>query len=190
MDQQHCVICGKELGLFSASCIRCGQTNQPVCTVCEKLIQGADDHKRLSLLEVMEKSPHLVEPEKFREYLEQEREMLARRGRNYTCCGQPMSYRGELEFQLGSTDFLTGSLGNLLSGSLELSVFVCEHCGRYKFYDPARVPGTRAYQIAAESRENHGGEESAPPEPEQPQKEKEQSGFFGRKKKDKPGWEL
>ena len=192
MDQQHCVTCGKKLSFFNTGCVRYGWTNQLVCTDCENKFRKADDGERMELLVRMGESPYLNEPEKFRAWLERERGVQEYRDKTYTCCGQPMSYQGEREFQLGSTDFLTGSLGNLVSGSLELSVFVCERCGQYKFYDPTRVPGTRAYQLAAGARENSDGEESAPPEPQQPEErdEKEPGGFFGRRKKDKPDWEL
>ncbi|MCI8423225.1 MAG: hypothetical protein HFF50_06815 [Lawsonibacter sp.] len=53
------------------------------------------------------------------------------------CCGQPMTALGKSEFQLGRESFLFSGWSHLLSGSIELALFRCEHCGQIKFMDPA-----------------------------------------------------
>ena len=91
------------------------------------------------LLEIMEKSKYLADREGFKVYLKAQKEELAERNKKYVCCGQPMLFCGKHEFQKGSMDFFTGSLGNIMAGSMEMAVFQCEVCGQYKFYDPRVV---------------------------------------------------
>lgn len=138
-DKSYCTICGRELGFWDSDCIRCGETTQMLCSVCMKLIQDADHIKMLSLLEQMKKSEHLSEPEKFGAYLEFRRNQTAEMSQKYSCCGQPMGFVGVQEFQQGSMSFLTGNLGNMLAGSMQLAIFRCAVCGQYRFYDPQYV---------------------------------------------------
>ena len=138
-DRNYCTICGKELGMLSSTCVRCGETNQMVCSVCAKLFQSEDERKRIQLLEIMEKSKYLTDREGFKVYLKAKKEELAERNKKYVCCGQPMLFCGKHEFQKGSMDFFTGSLGNIVAGSMEMAVFQFEVCGQYKFYDPRVV---------------------------------------------------
>ena len=49
------------------------------------------------------------------------------------CAGQ-MQSRGAEQIQLGKTGFLFGSLGNLMSGALEVELFTCTNCGKIEFY--------------------------------------------------------
>ena len=49
-------------------------------------------------------------------------------------CGAEMDFSGEEQIQLGQTGFLLGSLSNLLSGSLDVEIWVCPACGKIEFY--------------------------------------------------------
>ena len=49
-------------------------------------------------------------------------------------CAGAMESRGCEQIQLGKTGFLLGSLGNLLSGALEVEVFTCATCGKIELY--------------------------------------------------------
>ncbi len=51
-------------------------------------------------------------------------------------CGTPMVFKGCKELQMGKTGLITGHWSNILSGSLELNVYLCPNCGKVEFYDP------------------------------------------------------
>ena len=51
-------------------------------------------------------------------------------------CGTPMDFKGCKELQMGRTGLITGLWSNILSGSLELNVYLCPNCGKVEFYDP------------------------------------------------------
>ena len=55
-----------------------------------------------------------------------------------TClrCGGPMIQKVRTELQLGEYGFLTGHLGNLMSGSLPVDVWVCPTCRKLEFFLP------------------------------------------------------
>ena len=245
-EKSCCTVCGKELGFLTSSYVRCGETNQMVCSDCEKLIQGADGPQMLSILEMMLKSEYLADREQFEAYLEYMKQQVAEMSQKYKCCGRPMQFCGVQEFQQGSTDFFTGNLGNMLAGSMEMAIFRCTVCGQYKFYDPQYVsllsgenktcpqcgkkfPGhlcqcpdcgkgdepERTIQcpecghthtfydlVCPECGYRYTGDELHKPSNKDAKRErelerqvreqekKEKSGWFGRKKTDKPRWEL
>ena len=190
MADYHCALCGRDLWALSATAVRVGETNVILCGDCEKRFRQADDRARLELLEELLASETLEHRDEVAAGAAQLRALLEERARKYTCCGQAMRYCGKLEFQLGSYGFFTGDLGNLLSGSKEMSVFFCETCGQFKFYDPRYVEQTEA------AREVSRGEADAAPQPPpeeaerpEPEEKQERRGWFGRKK-DKPDWEF
>lgn len=49
-------------------------------------------------------------------------------------CGGTMRFLGEEQIQLGQVGLLTGRLSNLLSGSLDVEIWECPHCGKLDFY--------------------------------------------------------
>ncbi|MCL2580187.1 MAG: hypothetical protein FWE32_09205 [Oscillospiraceae bacterium] len=49
-------------------------------------------------------------------------------------CSGKMICRGAEQIQLGKTGFFFGSLGNLMSGALEVKVYTCQNCGKIEFY--------------------------------------------------------
>ena len=49
-------------------------------------------------------------------------------------CGSPMRFSGTEQIQLGKTGFLTGTLSNLFSGTLEVAIYRCTHCGKIEFF--------------------------------------------------------
>ena len=65
MEDYRCALCGKKLGMMGARGRSFGETVQILCAVCDKLFEDADESKRLKLMELMEKSEHLKDREKF-----------------------------------------------------------------------------------------------------------------------------
>ena len=55
------------------------------------------------------------------------------RERCIRCLGK-MEHIGREEIQLGKAGFFLGSLGHLMSGALEVEVFVCSECAKIEFY--------------------------------------------------------
>lgn len=53
-----------------------------------------------------------------------------------TCsgCGEDMEFLGEEQIQLGQVGIVFGHLSNLLSGSLDVEIWECCHCGKIDFY--------------------------------------------------------
>lgn len=49
-------------------------------------------------------------------------------------CDSDMRYISNEKIQLGQTSWFFGDLPNLLSGSLELSVYSCPMCGKVEFF--------------------------------------------------------
>lgn len=49
-------------------------------------------------------------------------------------CGGTMRYIKREQLQLGETGWILGNLPNLLSGSLEADIFVCDQCGKIEFF--------------------------------------------------------
>jgi len=49
-------------------------------------------------------------------------------------CAGAMYSRGFEQIQLGKTGFLLGSLGNLMSGALEVELYTCQSCGKIELY--------------------------------------------------------
>ena len=49
-------------------------------------------------------------------------------------CDGMMFSRGHEQIQLGKTGFLLGSLGNLMSGALEVELYTCQSCGKIELY--------------------------------------------------------
>lgn len=56
--------------------------------------------------------------------------------RNYTCprCNEEMQYLSRERIQLGKTGWVLGDLPNLLSGALEVEIYVCPKCRKLEFY--------------------------------------------------------
>ena len=49
-------------------------------------------------------------------------------------CGGKMQSIGTERLQLGQAGLLTGTLRNILSGALEVSIYICSDCGKIEFY--------------------------------------------------------
>jgi hypothetical protein len=49
-------------------------------------------------------------------------------------CNGNMSLYGTQTIQLGSYGFFTGHLDNLLSGGLEVDIYMCKKCRKLEFY--------------------------------------------------------
>ncbi|NMA07567.1 MAG: hypothetical protein GX929_00450 [Clostridiales bacterium] len=52
-------------------------------------------------------------------------------------CGTPLRCAGREKLQLGQTGWILGSLPKLLSGALEVDIYICPMCGKLEFYLPA-----------------------------------------------------
>lgn len=53
---------------------------------------------------------------------------------NCSLCGAEMTYMKNTDIQLGVTNYLTGSLGNAIAGSLGVVVYVCPMCNKLEFF--------------------------------------------------------
>lgn len=49
-------------------------------------------------------------------------------------CGEDMQYLSREKLQLGKTGWVLGDLPNLLSGALEVQIFVCPKCRKLEFF--------------------------------------------------------
>ena len=49
-------------------------------------------------------------------------------------CQAEMEQLSDAEIQLGHQSFLLGSLSNLLSGSLDVKIYVCPDCKKLEFF--------------------------------------------------------
>ena len=49
-------------------------------------------------------------------------------------CGEEMQYLSREKIQLGKTGWVLGDLRNLLSGALEVQIFVCPKCRKLEFF--------------------------------------------------------
>lgn len=49
-------------------------------------------------------------------------------------CETEMAFIGKERLQLGKTSWITGDLSNLLSGALEVGIYVCPSCGKIEFF--------------------------------------------------------
>ena len=54
----------------------------------------------------------------------------------YTCsrCNDEMQYLSRERIQLGKTGWVLGDIPNLLSGALEVEIYVCPKCRKLEFY--------------------------------------------------------
>lgn len=50
-------------------------------------------------------------------------------------CGTEMTDLGCEEIQLGHYGFFSGHLSNLFSGSMEVRIYSCPHCGKMEFFN-------------------------------------------------------
>lgn len=131
-----CVFCGVELTLLGKNVLECGGVTQPVCKACRKEYAAMSQIERCRELL---RTGRAVEAEKVRAFFEEkERETAKQREKMAAmqCCGQPMTYLGVSEFQLGCQGWFLGNLPNLVAGSMGLAVFQCERCGQVKFMNP------------------------------------------------------
>ena len=49
-------------------------------------------------------------------------------------CQTEMEHLSDEEIQLGRQSFLLGSLSNLLSGALNVKIYVCPNCKKLEFF--------------------------------------------------------
>ncbi len=49
-------------------------------------------------------------------------------------CGEEMQYLSREKLQLGKTGWVLGDLPNLLSGALEVQIYVCPECRKLEFF--------------------------------------------------------
>ena len=49
-------------------------------------------------------------------------------------CGEDMQYLSRERLQLGKTGWVLGDLPNLLSGALEVQIYVCPKCRKLEFF--------------------------------------------------------
>ena len=54
---------------------------------------------------------------------------------NWLRCGTEMTDLGCEEIQLGHYGFFSGHLSNLFSGSMEVRIYSCPHCGKMEFFN-------------------------------------------------------
>ncbi len=50
-------------------------------------------------------------------------------------CHAAMNYIGCEEIQLGRTGWIFGDLSNLLSGALDVEIYICPKCGKMEFFN-------------------------------------------------------
>ncbi len=51
-------------------------------------------------------------------------------------CNQELVSAGIQKLQLGEVGVLTGVWANLLSGALDVEIYICEKCGKLEFFSP------------------------------------------------------
>lgn len=49
-------------------------------------------------------------------------------------CGSEMNSLGTEMIQLGKAGYFTGTWRNILSGALEVEIYICSNCGKVEFY--------------------------------------------------------
>lgn len=54
-------------------------------------------------------------------------------------CGNEMRYIKREKLQLGEMSWILGEASNLLSGALEVDIYVCTSCGKIEFYVPQSI---------------------------------------------------
>ena len=54
-------------------------------------------------------------------------------------CGNEMRYIKREKLQLGEMSWILGEASNLLSGALEVDIYVCKSCGKIEFYVPQSI---------------------------------------------------
>ncbi len=61
--------------------------------------------------------------------------------KEYAClrCHTPMNYIGREEIQLGRTGWILGDLSNLLSGALDVEIYICSKCGKIEFFHVGEI---------------------------------------------------
>lgn len=50
-------------------------------------------------------------------------------------CGGKMQYIKREKQQLGETGWILGDLPNLLSGAMEVDIYICDQCGKIEFFN-------------------------------------------------------
>lgn len=57
-------------------------------------------------------------------------------GRDLDClrCGNLMQFVKSEKLQLGQTGWFWGDIPNLMAGSLETDIYICDECGKIEFY--------------------------------------------------------
>ena len=50
-------------------------------------------------------------------------------------CNTPMKDDGRRDIQLGRHSFLFGDIDNLLSGSLEVKIYICPNCKKIELFE-------------------------------------------------------
>ena len=75
-----------------------------------------------------------------------------------TRCGEALVLFGKEELQLGSAGWLTGNLGNLVSGALPVEIYLCPACRKVELYcqennPPKKYCGSCGQKISVFARE-------------------------------------
>ena len=157
MAKRNCILCEKEVGVWTTCLISLCDTDQALCEDCMQKFRQANDETKILLREKMARSPHLLkgdevranlpahrrrwqqELEEKRQKQHQEQQRKVRLEAMARCCDQPMTYMGVSTFQLGEYSFLLGDWSHLMSGAMHMAIFRCETCGQLKFFDPEYV---------------------------------------------------
>lgn len=139
-EKPRCVICGQETEFFRRASLPLYNTNQIVCTDCERRYTSASTQERAKLKEQMLNSPYLWDRERIETLLkwkqeEEERRLAkeqvnvlkaARREQATVCCGEKMRLQGHSLLQM--------SEHHINTEQIPMAVYECEICGQLKFF--------------------------------------------------------
>ena len=144
--EKICIFCGRSLGRWERKSLYCGNGTQTVCKECyEKYSPMTNVERGLLAWE----TGRAESREELREFVEQaertreekqekEREDREQKRTGKIClrCGGEMLDLGSMKLKLGEETFFFSDWNRLASGSLDVQVLRCEHCGKAEFYIP------------------------------------------------------
>ena len=148
---KRCIFCGKEFGLFGGGLVTCGDTEQPACSDCSRLLSDLSPTERA---EKALETGRAVEAESLQKYLireklRQERESAqieqARQAirTDKTClrCGGPMEKYATKLLHL-CDEGLLGPMDGLFALWPKVEILRCANCGKAEFFlpEPPELP--------------------------------------------------
>ena len=125
-NDNTCVFCGEQLGIFRNTTIHCGNTWQPACKACEKQLQDLDELElcRRALIRGIANEP---------EWLQARIELLTEAENHRPTC---LRCGGKLFFTEVQELDNSPLRDSIFKDSFVILPACCEACGKYEFYRP------------------------------------------------------